>query len=320
MWNAIQAALAIRMLTAVAAPPPAVPPPDAAPSVEQARAILSRDPHVAAMLEKAPYKTIDYTIVPADDAAPKSDRILVSDGSHDYHAPRSVIDVRVRSTSHDSVMSLRFDGSSFISFDRIPEKDEEGNPIDDGRNCIDHYWSSTNWKAIRATLAALADGDPDSTGSKEAYRRVLLSLRKMKDRELLDLVLTADWSHWVKAANSDELIGIIFAMYIREGFEAKDKELRGTIIRIAHPAGSEVVMFPIDVSPDGGGRCDVRLNWLELDPLGIAVREGGTSIRFEWDDPEAKVAEESAAFLAGILFDRTVKRVGTPEDEDAPAP
>ncbi len=320
IWNSSHAMLPLILIAAMAAPLSQTPPADVAPSVEQTRVILSRDPHVAAMLEKAPYKTIDYTIVPADEAAPKSDRILVSDGSHDYHVPRSVNDVRVRSTSHDSVMSLRFDGFSFISFNRIPEKDEEGNPIDDGRNRIDDYWSSTDWKAIRATLAALGDGDPESTGSKEAYRRALLSLRNMKDRELLDLVLTADKSHWVKAANSDELISIVFAMYIREGFEAKDKELRGTIIRIKHPTGSEIVMFPTDVTPDGKGRCLVQLNFLELDPLGIAEREGGTRTRFEWDDPEDKVADESAAFLAGILFDRTVKRTDEPEIEAAPMP
>lgn len=321
MWNSSYTILPLIMIAAaMAAPPTEVPPPDVTPAVEQARVILSRDPHIAAMLEKAPYKTIDYTIVPADEAAPKSDRILVSDGSHDYHVPRSVNDVRVRSTSHDSVMSLRFDGFGFISFNRIPEKDDEGNPIDDGGNRIDDYWSSTDWKAIRATLAALGDGDPESTGSKEAYRRALLSLRNVKDRELLDLVLTADRSHWVKAANSDELISIVFAMYIREGFVAKDKELRGTIIRIKHPTGSEIVMFPTDVTPDGKGRCLVQLNWLELDPLGIAEREGGTRIRFEWDDPEARVADESAAFLAGILFDRDIERVREPEDEEARTP
>lgn len=321
MWkNSHISLLLVWMAATIAAPPTEVPPQEVGPSVEQARVILSRDPHVVAMLEKAPYETINYTIVPADEAAPESDRILVSDGTHDYHVPRSVNEVRVRPTSHDCVMSLRFDGFSFISFNRIPEKDEDGNPIDDGRNHIDHYWSSTDWKAIRTTLAGLGDGNPDSADSKESYRQALLSLRKMKDRELLDLILASGRQGWQEAATSADLISIMFAMYMREGFEVKDKELRGSIIRLKHPTGSEIVMFPIDVAPDGKGRCHVRLNWLELDPLGIAMREGGSSIRFEWDDSESKVADESTAFIAGILFDRTVRRTGESEDEAAPMP
>lgn len=311
MWNAMHGVLPlVWLLTAVTAPPPAAPPPEATLSVEQARTILSRDPRVAAMLEKAPYKSIDYAIVPAEEAAPNSDRIVVSTRAHDYHAPRSVNVISVRSASELDVMSFRFEACSFISFSPVPEQDEEGNPIDEGRNRLDRYWSSTDWKATRATLAALGDGDPDSIDSKAAYRQAFLSLRKMKDRELLDLALTAESQCWTKAKTTDELVSIVFAMYIREGFEAKDKELRGTIIRLKHPSGSEIIMFPTDVAPDGTGGCNVRLNWLDLDALGIGVRDGGIGIRFEWDDAEDKVADESAVFLAGILFDREIERVG----------